>query len=156
MNKMSTFIVLAGIAALSACASDEVVMNDTAAKEDMAAEQPAAAMPEAMTHDKAMMTEKPATKPAEPVAPAAMPETSSASYGSGNLVSACVYGDQKRVISVVYDNDTTGNVCEVTYEKSTGVQTLWSAQNDRDYCLDRAMEFVEKQKGWGWVCSNLE
>ena len=85
-----------------------------------------------------------------------MPETSSSASDSGNLVSTCVHDDQTRIISVVYDSTADGNVCEVTYEKSSGVQTLWSAQNERDYCLDKAKAFIEKQEGWGWSCSNLE
>ena len=155
MNKMSTFIVLAGIVALGACASDEAVMSD---HDDMATEQPVAAapapaaMPVAETQDDDSLIDESVAEPAVVAASA----TSAASYGTGNLVSACVYGDQKRVISVVYDNEASGNVCEVTYEKSTGVQTLWSALNDRDYCMDKALEFIEKQKGWGWICSNLE
>jgi hypothetical protein len=153
MNKMSTYIVLAGIAALGACASDEAVMNDDDMATVQSAAAPVAAMPGAATQDEDSFTAESAP---EPAVVAATSETSSASYGSGNLVSACLYGDQKRIISVVYDNETSGNVCEVTYEKSTGVQTLWSAQNDRDYCLDKALAFVEKQKSWGWTCSDFQ
>ncbi|MCK5662161.1 MAG: hypothetical protein KAI17_01680, partial [Thiotrichaceae bacterium] len=68
--------------------------------------------------------------------------------------STCTNGDQVRVITVVYDNDATDTVCEVTYEKSTGVQTLWTANSDRDYCAEKAAAFVQKQEGWGWSCSN--
>jgi len=83
-------------------------------------------------------------------------ETEAATSGSGNLVSTCTNGDNVRIITVVYDNDATDTVCEVTYEKSTGIQTLWTANNDRDYCMEQATAFVEKQEGWGWTCSNLE
>ena len=85
-----------------------------------------------------------------------MNESDAEASASGNLVSTCENGEQVRVIRVVYDNPETDTVCEVTYEKSTGVQTLWSANNERDYCLDKAIAFVEKQEGWGWTCSNLQ
>ena len=87
---------------------------------------------------------------------AMMNESDAEASASGNLVSTCENGENVRVIRVVYDNPETDTVCEVTYEKSTGVQTLWSANNERDYCLDKATAFVEKQEGWGWTCSNLE
>jgi hypothetical protein len=157
MNKISAIMLIAGLAVLSACASDEASVKEDQTNEEMTTQQPAAVMPESTTQDKAMMDEEPEkTMPAETEEPAAEPKTSAASSSSGNLVSTCTNGGEKRVISVVYDNETTGAVCEVTYEKSSGVQTLWSANNERDYCLDKAKEFVEKQKGWGWTCSDLE
>ncbi len=45
--------------------------------------------------------------------------------------------------------------CSVVYKKLTeGVedQTLWTAENDANYCEDKAKAFVEKQVGWGWTC----
>lgn len=164
MNKTSTFMLLAAIAALGACASNEAGMEEDQANDKMTTEQPAAAMPESATQDNAMMTGDSSMESAETTepaatqapAPAATSETSAASGGSDNLVSTCTYDGQTRVITVVYDNKDTDTVCEVSYEKSTGVQTLWSAYNERDYCLDKAKEFVAKQEGWGWNCSNLE
>jgi len=156
MNKTSIFLVLAGIAALSACASNEAGMDEEQSNEEMTTEQPAAAMPESGMQENEAMPEDSGTMTEEMAAPAETPETSAASADSDNLVSTCTYGDQERVITVVYDNSETGTACEVTYEKSTGVQTLWSAYNERDYCLDKAREFVKKQEGWGWNCSNLE
>jgi hypothetical protein len=93
---------------------------------------------------------------AEEVVEQADDKVEAAAAASGNLISTCKNGDQVRVIKVIYDNPETGNACEVSYEKSTGVQTLWSAVNERDYCLGKAQAFVEKQRGWGWTCSNLE
>ncbi len=45
--------------------------------------------------------------------------------------------------------------CEVVYKKLTeGVedQVLWNAQNQADYCEEKAAEFVGKLEGWGWTC----
>ena len=45
--------------------------------------------------------------------------------------------------------------CEVVYKKLTeGVedQVLWNAQNQTNYCEEKAAEFVAKLEGWGWTC----
>jgi hypothetical protein len=175
MNKISALLLVLGISAISACASNEVAddaasdaANETASEATMEAEAKVAeekAAAEAkldeevdgaeadMAESKADAEDKveEASQEAEQAASA-----DDASDDSGNLVSTCTNGDQTRIISVIYDSDDNDTVCEVTYEKSTGVQTLWSANNERDYCQERAAEFVQKQEGWGWTCSNLE
>jgi len=118
-------------------------------------------MEDAKAEEQMMQTEEAveaveAEEAAEAVEAAAMIEAEVATSGTGNLVSTCNHDGQVRIITVVYDNEATGKACEVNYEKSTGVQTLWSANTDRDYCMDKAVEFVNKQEGWGWVCSELE
>ena len=138
-----------GLAVISACASNEANMDTDKSSAKMTNEQPAVAMEDSKVEEQVMQTE-------EAVETAAMTEAEVATSGTGNLVSTCNYGDQVRIITVVYDNEATGKACEVNYEKSTGVQTLWSANTDRDYCMDQAVEFVKKQEGWGWVCSELE
>jgi len=118
-----------------------------------------AAMEESKAEAQAMKEEAPVEEVTEAAAEAtetaATTETEVTASDSDNLVSTCTNGDQVRVITVVYDNVATDTVCEVTYEKSTGVQTLWTANSDRDYCLDKATEFVQKQEGWGWTCNKL-
>ncbi len=45
--------------------------------------------------------------------------------------------------------------CQVVYKKLTeGVedQVLWNAQNQVNYCEEKATEFVAKLEGWGWTC----
>jgi len=45
--------------------------------------------------------------------------------------------------------------CQVVYKKLTegvGDQVLWSAENDAEYCEQKATDFVAKQEGWGWTC----
>ena len=167
MKVINLFALVLGILVTSACASNEVAEDTDATKAAMEenkddavseanakideAEEDAeakAAEAEAETDAKAEEMETDATEVYEAV--------SSAGDPSGNLVSTCTHGDQQRIITVVYDNDETDTVCEVTYEKDSGVETLWTANFDREYCKERAAEFVAKQEGWGWTCSNLE
>jgi len=141
-------LLVIGFSIISACASNEASKD---ADESTAVVAEEAIVEEAVEEaivEEAIVEE--ATETEEII------ETEAATSGSGNLVSTCTNGDQVRIITVVYDNDATDTVCEVTYEKSTGVQTLWTANNDRDYCMEQATAFVEKQEGWGWTCSNLE
>jgi len=158
-------MMILGFAVVSACASNDTTddaESDASAKAEMMKQEQAAAMEkekaEAEAQAKADMKAKAdeAAEQAEEEVDTAAMEASDAAKSSGDLASTCNNGDQVRVIRVVYDNPNTDYVCEVTYEKSTGVETLWFALNERDYCLDKATAFVEKQEGWGWTCSNLE
>lgn len=67
----------------------------------------------------------------------------------------CLHGDSERKISVVYNTPTSTVPCEVIYEKASGSQVLWNAQNQEGYCESKASEFVEKQRGWGWDCAKM-
>ena len=151
-------LLVIGFTIISACASNEANMdadesNATAAEEAIVEE---AIVEEAV--EEAIVEEAVEEAIIEEAVEEAVEEAAEeeATSDSGNLVSTCTNGDHVRIITVVYDNDATDTVCEVTYEKSTGVQTLWTANADRDYCLDQATAFVQKQEGWGWTCSNLE
>jgi len=45
--------------------------------------------------------------------------------------------------------------CSVVYKKLTeGVedQVLWTADNDENFCEEKAKAFVAKQESWGWTC----
>lgn len=67
------------------------------------------------------------------------------------MKSVCTHGEQIRVIEVVYQGDS--NVpCDVVYTKDTGASVLWSAQNESGYCEQKAEEFTQKQRDWGWNC----
>lgn len=80
-------------------------------------------------------------------------------FGSQALaddVYVCTNGADERIISVTYAYADQPVPCEVTYEKSTGIQTLWNANNQADYCETKAFEFVEKQRSWGWDCLMTE
>jgi len=151
-------IMVVGFSIISACASNEASMDADESKAEAAKVEAAAATEEAIAAEEEVIAEEEAIAEEEVIAEEVTEaiEAEVATSDSGNLVSTCNYGDQARIITVVYDNDATDTVCEVTYEKSTGVQTLWTAITDRDYCLDQAIAFVEKQEGWGWTCSKLE
>ncbi len=65
----------------------------------------------------------------------------------------CKHGDLERQISISYDVEGATVPCQVAYTKEDGsVQNLWNAQNVEGYCEEKADEFAEKQRGWGWDC----
>ncbi|HEY9050514.1 MAG TPA: hypothetical protein VIQ03_03150 [Gammaproteobacteria bacterium] len=67
---------------------------------------------------------------------------------------SCRHGDDVREIHI--QRATSAPVpCSVVYKKLTeGVedQVLWTAENDANFCDEKARAFVEKQAGWGWTC----
>lgn len=68
-----------------------------------------------------------------------------------NTSYVCTQGGMERKIEVIYPD--TGTVpCEVHYTKHGNTQVLWSAQVEEGYCEAKAIEFVEKLRGWGWEC----
>lgn len=158
MKNIKILMMIMGFAAISACASNETTdaaESDAGAKAEAMKQEQSAAAEEAKVEaevETEVAAEEVVEQEEEIAVAAAIDE--SAANASGNLVSTCEYEGQVRVIRVIYDNPDYA--CEVTYEKSTGVQTVWSAYNEKDYCLDKATGFVEKQEGWGWTCSNLE
>ena len=167
MKNIRLIIMVMGFTVINAYASNEMMdtaESDAKAEAESMKDEQSAAMDENKAEAEADVDatkaemEEGADEVAEQVEEEVKAEAEAVSEydGSGNLVSTCTNGDVVRVISVVYDNAETDTVCEVTYEKSTGIQTLWSANTERDYCLDQATAFVEKQRGWGWTCSNLE
>ena len=64
----------------------------------------------------------------------------------------CTYGQQERVISVLYQDQEMKVPCEVRYEKDGTTTTLWTAENEAGYCEQKAQDFVQKQREWGWIC----
>ncbi len=67
---------------------------------------------------------------------------------------SCRHGDDVREIHIERDGDAPVP-CQVIYKKLTegeADQTLWNAENDPNYCEDKARGFIEKQTGWGWTC----
>lgn len=66
----------------------------------------------------------------------------------------CTMGDEERTISVIYQGD--GLVpCEVHYDKGQGAEVLWSAEHTEGFCENKAREFVSRQEGWGYTCSEI-
>jgi ABC-type Na+ efflux pump permease subunit len=68
----------------------------------------------------------------------------------------CINGDSERHIRVLYTYTGQKVPCEVVYEKASGSQSLWDAQNEEGYCEAKALELVEKQRGWGWDCAAMD
>lgn len=66
----------------------------------------------------------------------------------------CKHDASVRTIRVFF-GATQGLACEVTYEKSSGTQTLWTAINSKEYCLEKAKQFAAKQVAWGWQCQDM-
>ncbi len=93
----------------------------------------------------AKATESPAPTATKKAAPAAAgsqaPATTSSSSDGSDITYVCTHDGSVRTIKVTYP-DEGPNVCEVIYEKSTGTQTLWSANSDASYCEDKAIEFI--------------
>ncbi|UXD89034.1 hypothetical protein [Thalassolituus hydrocarboniclasticus] len=83
-----------------------------------------------------------------PVIAAALAPAAQASSGDRTV---CSHGNLTRIIEVKYTGEGT-IPCEVHYTKDSGSQVLWSAQTEGGYCEQKAAEFVEKQRGWGWEC----
>jgi hypothetical protein len=75
---------------------------------------------------------------------------------AANETYVCLYGNSERTIKVVYATPDSKIPCDVVYEKDSGSQVMWNAQNMEGYCETKADEFVEKQRGWGWDCAKME
>ena len=77
------------------------------------------------------------------------------SVATANEEYVCNFGDDKRLISVTYDNEHEPVPCQVQYDKGYGAEMLWNAQSEAGYCESKAQEFVAKQESWGWSCSKV-
>lgn len=148
MKQIIIFLIMIGLAAITACSSNEANMKPNMKADDMASDmktEPVVSaakaddMQEASAGDTSVKTEM---------------DAESDRYK--NRISVCKHGKQIRIISVIYKQGASSTSCKVTYEKSSGVKTLWSAESDTTYCINRAYDFVAKQESWGWSCSNLE
>jgi len=67
---------------------------------------------------------------------------------------SCRHDNDVREIHIVHEGEADVP-CSVVYKKLTeGVedQVLWTANNDANYCLEKAQGLVDKQTGWGWTC----
>ncbi len=66
----------------------------------------------------------------------------------------CHMNGEVRTISVNV-NPGPDIACETIYDKGTGTQTLWSAKFDQAFCLNKSLDFVSKQVGWGFHCFDM-
>ncbi len=145
MKNLFYLLLIIGIAFTTACSTTS---SNEKSDEPAAAEAPADTTPAA----EAAASETPAitNESQSSTTPSTDDSSSSTSYGN-DIIYTCTHGDSVRTIRVLY-HEQGSTVCEVTYEKSTGTQSLWSASNDESYCADKAAGFVAKQQSWGWDC----
>ncbi|GAB4524368.1 MAG: hypothetical protein Tsb0010_08300 [Parvularculaceae bacterium] len=71
---------------------------------------------------------------------------------------ACVSGSTTRAVELSVPG-RDGRACEVVYRKpQEGVmeQVLWSANFDAEYCAPKAEGLVERLRGLGWDCAQIE
>lgn len=68
---------------------------------------------------------------------------------------SCSLKGQTRTVTLTYENPNAVLPCEVNYQKPTGTQLLWKASNEAGFCERKMAEFIEKQRSWGWSCSEL-
>ena len=155
MKKAMIFMLMMGLVTLGACSSNETNIMEDKNASDMSNEQSTLSAKEDNVVEEKMV-EQEAPVMAEPMSTQTTSTEAGATDSNTNMISICKNGDQVRTISVVYKEGASSTSCEVTYEKSTGVQSLWNARSDLAYCENKAEEFVAKQEGWGWSCSALE
>lgn len=77
--------------------------------------------------------------------------SSSAALAADNQITHCQRGDAVRIIEVAYPQGSE-LPCEVHYTKDGQDTVLWRASNEAGYCEQKAAEFAEKQRSWGWQC----
>ena len=65
----------------------------------------------------------------------------------------CTYGQQERVISIIYKDQDAKVPCDVRYTNNGETKTMWHADTHAGYCEKKAEEFYRKQIEWGWRCS---
>ena len=141
-------VFLSALALMAGCSGTDT-RPEADAVVDEAAEQQMAGIPQA--------TEPAAEEKTGEAAAEAKPSNETAQLKSvsatavADIEYVCMHGEDKRIIRVIA-NTTSGLACEVTYEKISGVKTLWQANNDSGYCAPKAAEFARKQVGWGWKC----
>ncbi len=64
----------------------------------------------------------------------------------------CTLDKAERIIEVSYSGEKAAP-CVVNYTKDGTTQKLWSYEMTEGQCEAKAAEFAEKQKGWGWNCT---
>ncbi|WP_330925804.1 hypothetical protein [Candidatus Sororendozoicomonas aggregata] len=67
----------------------------------------------------------------------------------------CRFGNELRVIEVVYLQRESPVPCEVRYIKEHSNEKLWNASYEVGYCETQAEQFVKKQQAWGWSCKKV-
>jgi len=69
----------------------------------------------------------------------------------------CRHGDLIRQVTVFYPNAPAQLPCRVYYSKTTEnvmPRVLWRAENEVNYCEQKAEELVGKLSALGWQCAS--
>jgi hypothetical protein len=70
----------------------------------------------------------------------------------------CQHQGLIRRVEIHYPDSKANLPCEVHYKKETeqpgSDKVLWTSSNLENFCQEKAKEFVEKLKGWGWDCKS--
>jgi len=145
MKHLFFLLLIIGTAFTTGCATTETSEgSDEAASESAPATE--AANESTSTAPASSSSETSAAAESTSTAPTA------STGGSNDVTYTCTHDGSVRTIRILY-HEAGSMVCEVTYEKASGTQSLWSAANDDTYCAPKAEAFVAKQEGWGWSCS---
>jgi len=67
----------------------------------------------------------------------------------------CTYGQDERVISVIYQDQQQQVPCEVRYQHDGMTEVAWTAQIEKGYCERKARDFVQQQLARGWSCNDF-
>ena len=145
MKHLFFLLLIIGTAFTTGCATTETSEDSSEAAAAPATE---AASESTSTAPAESAAETSTSAPAESTSTAPAASTG----GSNDVTYTCTHDGSVRTIRVLY-HEAGSMVCEVTYEKASGTQSLWSAANDDSYCAPKAEAFVAKQEGWGWSCS---
>lgn len=77
---------------------------------------------------------------------------SSSAFAAEPVKYNCTLNNAERIIEVNYSSDKTVP-CTVNYTKDGATQSLWTYETTEGQCEAKAAEFTEKQKSWGWNCT---
>lgn len=76
---------------------------------------------------------------------------------SENPEFVCTSGKSVRKVQIISEKPDAKVPCAVQYLKETEAPgqttTLWKAQNDANYCWEKAKAFLEKLGNAGWKCA---
>ena len=79
-------------------------------------------------------------------------------FAWGKTVS-CTMMSLERTVELRYQNPGEAVPCEIGYSKqSEGFddQVLWRAEHEAGYCEARFDEFVDRLRGFGWSCEEVD
>ena len=76
-----------------------------------------------------------------------------------SIAFTCTKNNLTRIVEAQFSEGGSAP-CEVIYKKTDeepGItQELWTSKFSSKYCIEKLEAFVEKQRGWGWVCHVTE